>query len=118
MAIIAAGIAVFVYSKETGVPASDEVKRNPLVTLVYNKFYIDEIYNIVIVKPLLIIGDVLSLIIEALFIDLIVNLTGIFTKASGEIARKAQVGSIGVYMFAMVIGMILFLVLNLHTLIF
>src|SRR5690606_36678042 len=48
----AAVYAYFVYVKKDVVPKTDHEKRGALATLSYNKFYVDDIYNAIIVRPL------------------------------------------------------------------
>ena len=51
-ALIALGYAYVKYIKNSHVPVSDEEERPALVSLSYHKFYIDEIYDALIRKPL------------------------------------------------------------------
>lgn len=82
----------------------------------YNKFYVDEIYHKVIVKPLAALGDFLSSTMEKKVIDGTVNNLGNFTVYLGMQLRKIQTGNIGFYVFVMVAGIILLLVFGLAQL--
>jgi NADH-quinone oxidoreductase subunit L len=50
--VISMGYAYSKYVKSNHVPVSDEEERPALSNLSYNKFYIDELYDKIIRKPL------------------------------------------------------------------
>jgi NADH-quinone oxidoreductase subunit L len=77
--------------------------------LSYRKFYVDEIYEAVIVKPVEAMGDFFSKAFEKNVIDGIVNGLGNTTVYFSGQLRKIQTGNIGFYVFAMVAGIILML---------
>ena len=77
--------------------------------LSYNKFYVDEIYDRVIVQPLEWMGDFLTHNIEKNVIDGAVNEAGSTVLWLSTQLRKMQTGNIGFYVLAMVIGMVLIL---------
>jgi NADH-quinone oxidoreductase subunit L len=81
-------------------------------SLIANKFYVDELYHAVITRPL----DVLSRFsyewIEKGFIDRIVNGFGYLTNSAAGVLRYAQTGSIGFYLFAMVLATVLMLAIK------
>ncbi len=77
-----------------------------------NKWYVDELYDAVIVKPLGALSKVLNNIIEKLGIDGIVNGIGKTVNwGSGKI-RLMQSGQVGLYIFAMVLGMTILFVIS------
>lgn len=77
-----------------------------------NKWYVDELYDAVVVKPLGGLSKVLNNIIEKLGIDGIVNGIGKTVNwGSGKI-RLMQSGQVGLYIFAMVLGMTLLFVIS------
>ncbi|MGB3075706.1 MAG: NADH-quinone oxidoreductase subunit L, partial [Chitinophagales bacterium] len=84
--------------------------------LSYHKFYVDELYESIVVKPLGIIGDFFTNTIEKNIIDGTVNGMGNFTIYLGSQFRKIQTGNIGFYVFAMVAGIILMLLFGLAKL--
>ena len=77
---------------------------------IYHKYYIDEVYDATITKPLKFISEKLYQFFELRFIDAGVNATGSFVNWMSGILRYAQTGNIGYYVFAMVIGVILIFV--------
>jgi NADH-quinone oxidoreductase subunit L len=96
--------------KKDTVPAADEQSMGGLQRLLYNKYYIDELYDAIIVKPLYWISGVFESVIERLGIDRLVNAVGSGVVAGSRGARLLQSGNIGFYIFVMVIGVILLLV--------
>ncbi|HLK29432.1 MAG TPA: NADH-quinone oxidoreductase subunit L [Puia sp.] len=76
-----------------------------------NKWYVDELYNKIIVKPLDEFGKFLNEVVEKSVIDWIVNGFGRAVQYSSRQIRLLQSGQVGGYVLMMVIGMvILFLV--------
>ena len=104
--LIAIGVAYAKYIKQNHVPLADEGKRSALANLSYHKFYIDEIYDAVIRKPL----DALSVFFYKVFdkkvVDGIVNGLGWGTSEASKGIRLLQSGNVGFYIFMMVVGII------------
>lgn len=105
-AIIAAVIAYVKYVAKRHVPASDHAERGILARISYNKYYIDEIYNAVVTKPLDFLSGFFYKIIDKAAIDGIVNGLGKATSLAGRGLRLLQAGNIGFYLFMMVAGII------------
>ena len=80
--------------------------------LAQNKFYVDEIYDAVFVKPALWLSDALHRFVEIRFIDRIVDGTGILVVRFSNLMRYLQAGHVGAYLFFMIIGIILILFFN------
>jgi len=77
-----------------------------LAKLLENKWYIDELYNAIIVKPIEIISDLSDRFVEKMGIDGAVNGVGKTVKWGGDKLRLLQTGQVGFYIFVMVLGMI------------
>jgi NADH-quinone oxidoreductase subunit L len=112
-ALIALIYAYIRYVKKTHVPAEDSEERPGLVSLSYHKFYIDEIYDWLIRKPL----DGLSIffykVIDLLAIDGFINGLGKVSVKSSKGLRLLQTGNVGFYIFMMVAGIIAILIFSL-----
>src|ERR1700744_544391 len=112
-ALIALGYAYVRYVKRNHVPAADGEERPGLVSLSYHKFYIDEIYDFLIRKPL----DGLSIffykVVDLLAIDGLVNGLGKLSIRSSRGLRLLQTGNVGFYIFMMVAGIIAILIFSL-----
>jgi len=75
-----------------------------------NKWYVDELYDAIIVRPLYAISRFLNNFIER-FIDWIVNGVGRLVQYGGRQLRLLQSGQVGGYVLLMVVGiLVLFLV--------
>lgn len=83
--------------------------------ILYHKYYVDEIYDFLFVRPLFWFSKIADNIIEVLAIDSVVNSVGQFVTGSSKIMRRLQTGSIGFYIFVMVIGIIVILTLTTVT---
>ncbi|MFN5628266.1 MAG: NADH-quinone oxidoreductase subunit L [Bacteroidota bacterium] len=105
-AIISIYVAYIRYVKTKAIPAPESTPLKPLHKLIYNKYYIDEVYDFLITKPLNGISQFFGKILDKQVIDGGVNLTGsAFTESSG-LLKYIQTGNIGFYLLAMVIGII------------
>ncbi|MFD0795700.1 NADH-quinone oxidoreductase subunit L [Mucilaginibacter litoreus] len=113
IALLALGYAYSRYVKGGHVPVSDQEERPALANLSYHKFYIDELYDKVIRKPLDALSGFLYRVIEQLGIDGFVNGLGKGTIETSKGLRLLQTGNVGFYIFMMVVGIIAILVYSL-----
>jgi NADH-quinone oxidoreductase subunit L len=104
--------AHMMYRKNGVLPVENEEKMRPWQRLVFNKYWIDELYDKIIRKPLDIISDVFHKFLDIAMIDGIVNGVGIAVKGIGSGIRMLQTGNIGFYVVGMVIGVICILLLT------
>lgn len=108
VALVSAVVAYVMYVQKASVPASDSQPKSALQGLVYNKYYVDELYDNVFVKSIKTLSNILYSFGE-FFIDLIVNAFVRLTQFLAGLLRKTQTGSTGDYVFAMVLGMVIIL---------
>jgi NADH-quinone oxidoreductase subunit L len=78
-----------------------------------DKFYVDELYDNLIVKPLNALGDFFNDIIEKKIIDGLVNGTGRLVQYSSRQLRYLQSGQVGGYVLLMVLGIVLLFAMQL-----
>jgi len=104
-AVIAGGMAFVKYAKNGHVPVAED-KRTGLAKLSYNKFYIDELYETLVGKPLNYLSGVFYRIVDRSLIDGIVNGLGKVAVEAGKGLRLLQTGNIGFYIFMMVAGIV------------
>lgn len=97
------------YLKKNVVPAEENAEISPLQKVVYNKYYVDEFYEMIITKPLDFISGIFNRLIESQFIDAIVNGVGTLVNWTSKTLRLVQTGHIGFYLFAMVLSIVLML---------
>ncbi|MCU0437859.1 MAG: NADH-quinone oxidoreductase subunit L [Raineya sp.] len=112
--VVAIGSIIFAYIKFVAnrtVP-KPETEQQGIGKVLANKYYVDELYNTVFVKPILAFSRFLGESFEV-FVDLIVEGFGQIVKGLGNAFRKLQTGSIGVYLFAIVIGAVIWIAFNL-----
>ncbi len=100
------------YVKQNALPA-DDVELTGLNKVISNKFYVDEIYETVFVKPITVLSDLFLVLVDKLIIDLAVNATAWIVATTGKTMRLMQTGNTGFYVFAMVIGMMVLLIIRL-----
>ena len=94
------------YITKKEVSVADDVPVSKTHRTLLNKYYVDEIYQAVIVKPVQWFGQKFKDVIEKYVIDGAVNLSGRVVVLSSQYLRYIQTGNVGVYLFAMVAGMI------------
>lgn len=97
--------AYMVYMKNRILPEANDLKLTGIKKLIYNKYYIDEIYEAVVRKPLDALSEVFKYI-DTKVLDAIVNGVGDVVNGGSEVVRKLQTGHIGFYIFGMVLGII------------
>jgi NADH-quinone oxidoreductase subunit L len=113
-ALIAMTYAYIKYVKNAQVPVEDGEERSLLSNLSYHKFYIDEIYDVLIRKPLDALSVFFYKVIDRLGIDGLVNGFGKGAIESSKGLRLLQTGNVGFYIFMMVAGVIAILVYSLQ----
>ncbi len=87
----------------------DEVVKSKLgnfYTVLENKFYVDEFYNAVIVRPFVFISDRFIMFLDKEIVDGAVNGAGDLTDTTGDIIKKLQSGVVQNYALIMVCGVI------------
>jgi NADH-quinone oxidoreductase subunit L len=89
-----------------------EAAPTGIAKLLANKWYVDEIYDSIIVKPLHRFGGFLNNSLEKSGIDALVNGIGKAVQYSSRQLRWLQSGQTGAYVLLMVISMVFFFVLQ------
>ncbi len=107
----------YVTSRFTAQKANDWVTENTETTLYKrlpaHKYYVDELYDRLIVRPLNAFSEFAHQILDIQFFDGIVNGIGNAALGLGTWARQLQTGNIGFYLIAMVVGVIGIILLGL-----
>jgi len=106
IASVALLIAVNRYKKQ-----ADQESTTALGKFLYNKWYIDELYNNVVVEPLNKMSGFLKETIERKVIDGAVNGAGKLVQYSARQIRLIQSGQVGYYILFMVLSLVLMIVL-------
>jgi NADH-quinone oxidoreductase subunit L len=117
MAITVALIVVIIFVtrrqfiKSTAEGMEDENQKGFFKVLAH-KYYVDELYDAVIVRPADALSGLFYSVIDVNIIDGIVNGAGKLSATSSRFVRRLQSGSIGFYLFAMVVSIILIFLAN------
>lgn len=113
IAVIAAAATIFfaymVYIKNQILPEAKDENIKGIKKLIYNKYYVDEIYDVIIRKPLDALSVVFYKFMDLQVVDGLVNAVGSTVTGISAVVRRLQTGHIGFYIFGMVIGIILIL---------
>jgi NADH-quinone oxidoreductase subunit L len=103
-ALIGIGIAYKKYLKDNTIP-SEDAEITGVSKVLYNKYYVDEAYDAIFVKPVNVLSNFFRDSVETTLSALVFGLG----KVTNEIAlqgKKVHNGSVGLYLFAFVIGVI------------
>lgn len=102
VALLAAIIALTKYSRK---PELNEPEG--LGKVLANKWYIDELYDTIIVNPLLALGSFFKNVIEKSGIDGFVNGVGSFVQYLSRRLRLVQNGKVGTYILLMIFSILI-----------
>jgi NADH-quinone oxidoreductase subunit L len=103
-ALIGIGIAYKKYLKDNTIP-SEDAEISGVSKVLYNKYYVDEAYDAIFVKPINVLSSFFRDSVETTLSALVFGLG----KVTNEIAlqgKKVHNGSVGLYLFAFVIGVV------------
>lgn len=116
IAVAAALVMIYItwvlFMKKKVLPAEREDLLKPWQKLIYNKYYVDEVYEAGITKPINVIGKALYEFFDKQIIDGLVNGVGNLVKGAGSLIRLYQNGNIGFYVMNMALGVILIVLLT------
>jgi NADH-quinone oxidoreductase subunit L len=102
-ALIGIFIAYTKYIKKQEVPAQDS-EITGIANVIYNKFYVDEAYEALIVNPIYKLSHFFRKYTEVAISEFLFGL-GKVTNVIGNQGKLIQNGSVGVYLFAFVLGL-------------
>jgi NADH-quinone oxidoreductase subunit L len=114
LVVVVIYMAYRTYAVQKQVPGA-EADETGIGSVLNHKYYVDEIYNAVFVKPTQQLSAFVGRVIDVDFLDGLVNGVGSFTKRLGRIIRKVQEGTVGFYLFVFAFGVLLLLVLELFS---
>lgn len=106
-ALIGLGIAYNKYITRNQVPLQEETYSG-LHKVLYNKFYVDQIYHAIIVLPLYGLATFFKNYVEIALAETVLGL-GKIADGLSLTGKKAQNGNIGLYLFVFVFGICLIL---------
>lgn len=103
-------LARTIFISKKSVPESDDAAMPLWKEVIYYKYYVDEIYEAIIVKPLNRISGLLYHYFERSGLDAVVNGIGASVVNWSQLLRLTQTGGLGFYVIAMVVSMIALMV--------
>ena len=92
------------YIKKAFVPKEDS-EITGFSKTIYNKYYVDEFYTFLIVKPLNSLSSFFRTTLEPALGKVVFSF-GTLANGIGTQGKKLQTGSVGLYLFAFVIGVL------------
>ena len=112
--LLPAALAIYIYGIKKYVPKEDN-QIEGINKIVYNKFYIDEAYELLFQRPIRFLSGFFAQFIDFLVIDLIVEGTGRVSEKLSLELKKIQTGNVGYYIFFMTISIALIILLSIGS---
>jgi NADH-quinone oxidoreductase subunit L len=110
VALAGIGLATYFFLKNRRAADRVSARFSGLHSLLEHKYYVDEIYDAAVVRPIRIISeDGLWKGVDMRVIDGSVNGVGEVVATGGEVLRRAQTGSVRVYAASLFLGVVLIL---------
>ncbi|MBX2952457.1 MAG: NADH-quinone oxidoreductase subunit L [Leadbetterella sp.] len=113
-----AAIAIFlsytIYGKGGSVPEADQ-EVSGLKKVIYDKFYIDELYNAVFVQPMMRFSSWLHSAMDNRVIGGLIRTVSGGVAETSNLLRRIQTGNIGTYVWLITLGVIIFLGFSVGT---
>jgi NADH-quinone oxidoreductase subunit L len=115
LALIGLALAAFLYLRKSELPVKIASAFRPIYKTLYNKYYVDELYNFTIVRPTLwIASKVLVGITDAKIIEGVVNGLPRSIGDFSQIFRKIQSGIVHNYAIFMAAGAVFIIALAMY----
>jgi NADH-quinone oxidoreductase subunit L len=111
LALAMIAIAAGVIGRRTFLPAAESPEPRGFAKVLYNKWYVDEIYDTAVIRPILAASRGLAKFVDTFLIDGIVNGAGYGSRALGWVGSRLQTGQANSYAFALVAGVLLLIAL-------
>ena len=110
IAIIGIGIAFYLYILKPEVPKRLGERLKILYTIVFNKYYVDEIYEACFVKSTKKLGTFFWREFDDGVIDRSVNLVGALMLWLGRVLRRIQTGRVQGYALGIILGAVIIII--------
>jgi len=103
--IIGILLAYVLYVRLPGIPFLLAWRLKPTYDLLLNKYYIDEVYNLIVTRPLFWISEnVLNRAIDGFVIDGAAEGAALAVETGGQVARRAETGNVQHYALVYLLG--------------
>jgi NADH-quinone oxidoreductase subunit L len=97
-------LAYFLYVLRPGTTAQLIERLRPVHTFLYNKWYFDELIDVLVVRPALAVGSFANRTFERLVVNGLVNGTVDFVRGANGVVRAVQSGFVRAYALLLVGG--------------
>ncbi|MDZ4803564.1 MAG: NADH-quinone oxidoreductase subunit L [Candidatus Eisenbacteria bacterium] len=109
IALIGIFLATRLYAGDASAAEKLRLSWGGLHRLLANKYFVDELYNAIVVRPIKLLSDFFWQIVDVRGIDGAVNGVGTFLRGTGDELRRWQTGLAQNYAVAIVFGTLLIL---------
>ncbi|MGD2071223.1 MAG: proton-conducting transporter membrane subunit, partial [Gemmatimonadota bacterium] len=109
LAAVVVAISFAVLAGRVFVPARDAAEPTGLTRVLNRKWYVDELYDRIIVQPVVRVSRFCWRVIDAGLIDGAVNFAGNLTRAVGWVGSLFQTGTVNTYAFILTLGVLFIL---------
>ncbi len=106
LVLISAMCAYALYGKKSELPKKLAASFNGAYRLLLDKYRVDELYQAVVIKPLVWLSENLWLHVDVSFIDRCTHWCSDLVKGAGNMARTVQNGNLQLYAMYMALGMV------------
>jgi NADH-quinone oxidoreductase subunit L len=97
-------VAYVFYLRSPEIPVRLAERAHGLYVLLWNKYWVDEIYDALVVRPYVRLSTFSWKVIDAMIIDGVVNGAGSVVVSSATVWRRLQTGNVQHYAMAMLVG--------------
>jgi NADH-quinone oxidoreductase subunit L len=102
-------VTAYILMRHRYVTAEEAIPPRGLARVLYNKWYVDELYDAVVIRPIYALSRGFWRFIDNGLIDGTVNGVGHASRAFGWVGSRLQTGQLNTYAFAAVLGALLLL---------
>ena len=88
------------------VPATESAEPTGFKRILYHKWYVDELYDRLVVRPIVASSRFLWRIVDAGVVDGLVNATGSLSRGFGFVGSMIQTGAVNTYAFILAVGVL------------
>ena len=107
LAIIGIIAAWYFYLVAPGMPYLLAYQLQSAYNVLLNKYYVDELYNLIVTRPLFWVSTlVLGRVVDSFIIDGLVDGAGLTVETGGQLSRRLETGNVQQYAFVYVLGVL------------
>ncbi|MFQ5769380.1 MAG: NADH-quinone oxidoreductase subunit L, partial [bacterium] len=108
IAFLGIGFAYLFYVSHPAMSNELALKMKRIYTLLYHKWYVDELYDILIVRPINFVSDVVFWRwLDIKIIDGLINNVAVFMGKCSDLLRRVETGIVQNYALSIVLGVVL-----------